>query len=124
MKPQNLLASILVAVVLFLYQQPTFSQTADQFDEPIVNGERSLKFRVGTGTARPDRLEVTVFYSDSRNRLNNLEDTTLSRGKPVLRLDSSTSLGAEFLFPHPDFAKDPNRSLYVRYKALGVELVR
>jgi hypothetical protein len=55
-----------------------------------------------------------------------MEDTTLSRGKPVLKLDPllANVLAAEFVFPHPDYSNDPNRSLYLRYKATGAELVR
>jgi hypothetical protein len=124
-KTRNLLWHFLVGIVLVWFPQLAFSQSADQFDHPIVNGERALRFRVNTGSLRPELLDVTVFYSDSRNRLNNLEDLTLSRGKPVLKLDPLlvNVLAAEFVFPHLDYPDDPNRSLYLRYKATGAELV-
>jgi len=113
-------------LILLSWLQVVSGQSATGFDNPLVNGERALRFRVETAAIRSDLLDVTVFYSDEAARLDDLTDSSLSRGKPVLELDrtSSAILFATFIFPHQDFPTDPNRSLYRRYRATGREVVR
>ena len=102
-----------------------FSQSADVFDEPLVNGERALRFHVNTANVAPDQLDVTVFYSPVRGRLDNLANGALPRGTPILKEHPTLSgvLAAEFVFPHPDCATDPNRWLYIKEKVAGGAIV-
>lgn len=123
METRRSLSRFLLVLGLLFSPQVVLSQSADQFDNPIVNGERALKFMVHVGNLRVENLEVTVFYSTQRNQLNNLTNTNLSRGRPVLKVVGRTPLEAEFVFPHEDFPLEPNKALYIRYKATGVRAV-
>lgn len=112
-------------IALLASSQAARAQSATEFAHPIVDGERALRFRVNTNNLRAEDLNVRVFYSVAASRLNNLNDTSLSRGRPVLKPDSANAqaLSATFVFPHRDFPRDPNRSLYIRYKQIGLGIV-
>jgi len=92
---------------------PVFCQSASEFDKPIVNGERALRFVVNPAGVNPASLNVEVFYTEDAGSLNNLNNTNLGRGKPVLIRIENSLLQAVFVFPHPDFPTDPNRRLYI-----------
>lgn len=116
----------LIFVLLSAFSQLVKAQTANDFVTPLVDGERALQFLVNTNDVRAERLTVNVFYSDNAIKLNNLNDSSLSGGRAVLRLDrySANVVYVQFLFPHSDFPTDPNRFLYRKYIAANSEIVR